>query len=50
MRIETHNINNTKIAEVISNTLVIKTPEDGLDLLGNLHYQGFDKIVLQQKH
>ncbi|KAA6332837.1 hypothetical protein EZS27_018696 [termite gut metagenome] len=50
MRIETHNINNTKIAEVISNTLVIKTPEDGLDLLGNLYYQGFDKIVVQEKN
>ena len=50
MKIETHVLNNTKIAEVISDALVIKTSEDGLDLLGNLYYQDFDKIIIQEQH
>jgi hypothetical protein len=50
MKIETHHINDTKIAEIISDTFVIKTTADGLDLLGNLYFQDFDKIVVQEKN
>ena len=50
MKIETHNINNTKIAEIITDDIVLKTTEDGLDLLGNLYYQGFDKIIIKEKN
>jgi hypothetical protein len=50
MKIETHNINDTKIAEVISEGIIINNIEDGLDLLGNLYYQGFDKIVLHENN
>lgn len=50
MKIESHIINDTKIAEIVSDTLVIKTSEDGLDLLGNLYYQDFDKIIIQEKN
>lgn len=50
MTIETHNINETKIAEVISEVNIINKIEDGLDLLGNLYYQGFDKIVIHEKN
>lgn len=46
MEIITHEISQIKIAEVTSNELIIRTAEDGLDLLGNLYYQGFDKIIL----
>jgi hypothetical protein len=35
MKIETHNIDETKIAEVTSNEIIINNTEDGLDLLGN---------------
>ena len=49
MKIETHKINNTKIAEIISETVFIKTAQDVLDLLGNLYYQDVDKIVIQEK-
>lgn len=48
MIIETHKINHTAIAEVISDECLIKTAEDGLDLLGNLYYQGFDRIILHE--
>lgn len=50
MIIETHNINETKIAEVISDVNVINKIEDGLDLLGNLYYQGFEKIIIYEKN
>jgi len=50
MEIEIHNINDTKIAEVTSEIKVITKAEDGLDLLGNLYYQGFDKIVIHEKN
>ncbi len=50
MKIEAHHINDTKIAEVISDDTIISKPEDGLDLLGNLYYQGFDKIIIQEKN
>ena len=50
MNIETHHLNDTNIAEVVSDTIVIKTAEDGLDLLGNLYYQDFDSIILHEKN
>jgi hypothetical protein len=50
MKIEIHHINDSKIAEIISDTFVIKTSGDGLDLLGNLYYQDFDKIIVHEKN
>lgn len=50
MKIETHTINDTKIAEVITDDIILRTTEDGLDLLGNLYYQGFDKIIINEKN
>lgn|SRR5690554_4119547 len=50
MKIETHDINDTKIAELISEDTIINNIEDGLDLLGNLYYQDFDKIIIYEKN
>ena len=49
MKIETHYINDTKIAEVTSEAVIINQVDDGLDLLGNLYYQGFDKVIIHEK-
>ncbi|RVU01280.1 DUF4180 domain-containing protein [Mucilaginibacter limnophilus] len=46
MELTSHNINGRQIAEVISNEVIIKNTEDGLSLLGDVYYQGFDKVVL----
>lgn len=46
MHIRPHQIGNTNIAEIVSEEIVIATAEDGLDLLGNMYYQGFDGIIL----
>ena len=50
MKIKTHNIDNTKVAEIITDKVILRATEDGLDLLGNLYYQGFDKIIIHEKN
>lgn len=50
MKIITHNIDNTKVAEIITDKIILKSTEDGLDLLGNLSYQGFDKIIIHKEN
>ncbi len=50
MKIETHTINNIPLAEVISDSILISTPQDALDLLADLYYQGFDGIMLYEKN
>jgi hypothetical protein len=50
MKIETHRINDTRIAEVISGSRVIGSIEEGVDLLGNLYYQDFDKIMIHEEN
>ena len=44
-----HTIAGIKIAEVISAEIVPRTAEDGLELLGNLYYQGFEGAILYAK-
>lgn len=46
MKIETHLINQIRIAEVVSDHLIIKQASDGLDLMGDLYYQDFDRIII----
>ncbi len=50
MRIEKHTIKDTNIAELISDDIIIQKNEDGFDLLGNLYYQGFDKVIIHEKN
>ena len=50
MTIETHLLNDKQIAEVISADKIIESAEDGLSLLGDLYYQGFDKIIIYEKN
>lgn len=50
MSIETHEINNVRIAEIIGDDIVVKSTEDGLDLLGSIYYQGFDCLILHEKN
>ena len=50
MEIKIHEINDVKIAEVISEVNIINNTEDGLDLMGDLYYQGFDRIVIHEKN
>lgn len=49
MEIKTHQFNNITIAEIISDEIVLSSVDEALDLIGNLGYQGFDKIILHEK-
>lgn len=50
MKILSHKINDTEIAEVISDKVIIRSTEDALDLLGNVYYQGFDRMIIYQEN
>lgn len=50
MRIETHRIGQAKVAEIQAEGLVLTSVEGGLSLLGDLYYQGFDKIILHEEN
>jgi len=50
VRIETHRIGQAKVAEIQAEGLVLTSVEDGLSLLGDLYYQGFDKIILHEEN
>lgn len=50
MKIETYVIESIKISEIVADGIILETLEDGLDLLGNLYYQGTDKIIIYEKN
>jgi len=50
MKTQIHNLNNTKIAELISEDLLIKEIQDGLDLMVNVYYQDIDKMIVYEKN
>lgn len=50
MNITTHTFNQSTIAELTSETILINNIEEGTDLAGNLCYQGFEKIILHQQN
>ena len=49
MHIRSHNISDIKIAEVTSDKIIIRQTNDALDLMGNMYYQGFDRIIIHEK-
>lgn len=50
MRIEIHKLEGIRIAEVIAEEMLIRNIQDGLQLLVDLYYQDFGKIVIYQKN
>jgi len=50
MNIEIHQSGEEKIAEVVSDEILIKNPEDGLQIMIDLYYQDFDKIIIHEKN
>lgn len=50
MTIKTHYAEDLKIAELTSDHLIIKTAGDGVDLLGNVYYQCFDKMIVHAEN
>lgn len=50
MNIIPHEIAGVKIAEIVSEEVILNTVEDGLNILGDLYYGGFDKIIIYEKN
>src|SRR5690606_33009623 len=50
MDMEFRAIGETAITEVIAGGIVINSAEDGVDLIGNVYYRGFDKVILYQEN
>ncbi len=50
MRIQSHPTNTTPIAEIISETILLNNAEDALQLMADLYYQDFDKIIIHEKN
>ena len=50
MEIKIHTIDDRKIAEIISDDTVLQTVEDAVDLIGNMSYQGFDKLIIHEEN
>lgn len=50
MNIEIHQAGDEKIAEVISDEILIKNAEDGLQIMIDLYYQDFDKIIIHENN
>lgn len=46
MEIKIHKKEENQLAELLSDAVLIDTAEKGLELLGNLYYQGFDHVAL----
>lgn len=46
MQINTHHIKEIKIAELLSDAILIQSAEDGSQLIADLYYQGFDLIAI----
>jgi hypothetical protein len=50
MNIVEHNVNNNRIAEIISNDIVINNLQDALDLIANISYQEINKIIIKENN
>jgi len=50
MRIESHKVGVNLVAELISGNLIIKTIDDGIDLIGNMYYQDFNGIIVYEEN
>ncbi|MFA6126189.1 MAG: DUF4180 domain-containing protein [Bacteroidales bacterium] len=50
MTIEINELQGVAIAEIISEAIEIKTPQDALDIMANCSYQGARKIIIRDKN
>ena len=50
MNIQVHQQQETPIAEIISDKILIHKPDDGLQLMVDLYYQGYGEMILHEKN
>jgi len=49
-KVEFNNIGDTGIKEIIADRIVINNLEDGIDLIGNVYYQGYEKLIILKEN
>ncbi|OJV19192.1 MAG: alpha/beta hydrolase [Dyadobacter sp. 50-39] len=50
MKIQRHQPHDTAIAEIVSDEMLIRTPDDGLQLMVDLYYQGYGEMILHERN
>lgn len=50
MEIITHQSSSAKIAEIISDDLILNSVEETIDLIGDLYFQEFSGLVIHEKN
>lgn len=50
MEIKIHQVNHVKIAEIIAENIVIKTLQDGVNLLGTIYFQEVDNMIIHKQN
>ncbi|UTW65815.1 DUF4180 domain-containing protein [bacterium SCSIO 12643] len=50
MQIKSHQKAQLKSAELISDEILIQSIEDGTNLMGDLYYQGYDRIIIYEQN
>lgn len=43
-----HKIKGNKIPELVADDLIIGSIQDGIELIGNIYYQGYDALILHE--
>lgn len=50
MELRIHEVNDTKIAELVSDDVLIQTTQNALDLMVDVYYQDMDRMILHEKN
>lgn len=50
MTIKIHTINSVDIAEILADDVVLKTVDDGVDIVGTTYFQGCEKVIIHKKN
>lgn len=50
MTILTHQLQQTKFAELITDKILIENAESSTDLMGSMYYQGFEGMIVHEKN
>jgi hypothetical protein len=50
MNIAMHQIAGISIAEIVSDNILLSTPEDATDLIGSLYFHDTSKVVIREKN
>jgi hypothetical protein len=50
MTIKEHIVSKSQIAEIESSEIIIQSISDATDILGNIYYQGFHKLIIKEEN